>query len=221
MFDRLELLIGDNIKKLEKKHILIVGIGGVGGYVLEALVRSGLYNISIVDSDTFDVTNLNRQILATTNTVNLPKVDIAVKRALTINSNCIINTYKEKLGEDTFKKIVVNNKYDFIIDACDDINAKVMLIKYAKDCKVPFISSMGTANRFKPELFKIVNLEKTYNDPLAKKLRMLLPKRYHNTKVLWSSELPLANGKKLGTLCSLPMAAGAIISSYVINELIK
>ena len=123
------------------------------------------------------------------------------------------------LKEENIKELI-NNSFDYIIDACDDVLTKISLIKYAKDHNLKLISCMGTANKKNPLLFKITNLEQTYNDPLAKKIRTSLPKRYLNTKVLWSSETPLIKGS-LGTFCAIPMTAGAIISQYVINELLK
>ena len=219
MFDRLELLIGKDIEKLKKANILLIGLGGVGGYVFECLIRSGIENITVIDFDKFDITNLNRQILATKETINMKKTEIALKRALLINSNCHIKTIDVALKEDNIKELI-NDSYDYIIDACDDVKTKISLIKYAKDHNLKLISCMGTANKKNPLLFKITNLDKTCNDPLAKKIRTSLPKKYLNTKVLWSSEVPLIK-RNLGTFCAIPMTAGAIIAQYVINEFLK
>ena len=219
MFDRLELLIGNDIEKLKKINILLIGLGGVGGYVFEALIRSGILNITVIDYDKIEITNLNRQILATNKTLNQKKTDIALKRGLEINPNSHIKTIDIALKEDNLKDII-NNSYDYIIDACDDVLTKISLIKYAKDNNLKLISCMGTANKKNPLLFKITNLEKTYNDPLAKKIRTSLPKRYLNTKVLWSSEVPINKGS-LGTFCAIPMTAGAIIAQYVINDILE
>ena len=219
MFDRLELLIGNNIKKLKKANILLIGLGGVGGYVFECLIRSSIENITIIDYDKFDITNLNRQILATNKTLNKNKTDIALNRALTINPNSHIKTINKPLKNENIKELI-NDSYDYIIDACDDVSTKISLIKYAKDNNLKLISCMGTANKKNPLLFKITTLEQTYNDPLAKKIRITLPKRYLNAKVLWSSEVPINKGS-LGTFCAIPMTAGAIIAQYVINELLK
>ncbi len=219
MFNRLELLIGNNLKKLKKANILLIGLGGVGGYVFECLIRSGIENITVIDYDKFEITNLNRQILATNKTLNKNKTDIALKRTLTINPNAHIKPIKIALKEENIKELI-NNSYDYIIDACDDVKTKISLIKYTKDNNLKLISCMGTANKKNPLLFKITNLDKTYNDPLAKKIRTSLPKRYLNTKVLWSSEVPINKGS-LGTFCAIPMTAGSIIAQYVINELLK
>ncbi len=219
MFERLELLIGNDIAKLKKANILLIGIGGVGGYVFECFIRSGIEHITVIDYDQFEITNLNRQILATKETLNKNKTDIALARAKLINPNCHIKRVNMALKEENIKELI-NNSFDYIIDACDDVLTKISLIKYAKDHNLKLISCMGTANKKNPLLFKITNLEQTYNDPLAKKIRTSLPKRYLNTKVLWSSETPLIKGS-LGTFCAIPMTAGAIISQYVINELLK
>ncbi len=219
MFDRLELLIGDEIKKLNTARILLIGVGGVGGYVFECLVRSGILNITVIDGDCFEISNCNRQIYATSNSLNKPKVDIAKLRAKKINSKCMVSIKQMVLNGDNIGEIDLK-LYDYIIDACDDVTVKISLIKYAKDYKLKLISCMGTANKKNPSLFKITTLDKTFNDGLAKKIRTSLPKRYLNTKVLWSSEVPI-NKKGLGTFCALPMAAGAFIAQYVINELLK
>ena len=219
MFDRLELLIGKDIEKLNKANILLIGLGGVGGYVFECLIRSGIENVTVIDYDKFDITNLNRQILATNETINMKKTEIALKRTASINPNCHIKTLDIALKEDNLKDIV-NNSFNYVIDACDDVKTKISLIKYTKDHNLKLISCMGTANKKNPLLFKITNLDKTYNDPLSKKIRTSLPKKYLNTKVLWSSEVPLNKGS-LGTFCAIPMTAGAIIAQYVINDILK
>ena len=128
MFDRLKLLIGNDIEKLNKANILIIGLGGVGGYVFEALIRSGILNITVIDYDKIEITNLNRQILATNKTLNQKKTDIALKRGLEINPNSHIKTIDIALKEDNLKDII-NNSYDYIIDACDDVKTKISLIK--------------------------------------------------------------------------------------------
>ena len=127
MFDRLELLIGKDIEKLNKANILLIGLGGVGGYIFECLIRSGIENITVIDYDKFDITNLNRQILATNETINMKKTEIALKRALLINSNCHIKTIDIALKEDNIKELI-NDSYDYIIDACDDVKTKISLI---------------------------------------------------------------------------------------------
>ena len=219
MFNRIELLIGKDIIKLHNSKILLIGVGGVGGYVLECLVRSGIENITIIDPDDVEITNLNRQIISTEDTIGLSKVEVASKRSLKINSNCHITTIKDRLNEDNISNIL-NNNYDYVIDACDDVKAKIALIKYTKDHQIKLVSCMGTANKINPEKLSITALNKTYNDPLSKKIRTSLPKKYLNTKVLWSSEIPINKGS-LGTFCAIPMVAGATISQYVINEILK
>ncbi len=218
MFNRVELLIGEKIKKLNQANILIIGIGGVGGYVFECLIRSGINNITIIDFDKIELSNLNRQIITTIDNLGLEKVEIAKKRALKINPKCQIKTINEALNKENIE--IVKNNYDYIIDACDDVKLKIALIKYCQDNKLNLISCMGTANKMEPEKLMITTLAKTYNDPLAKKIRTTLPKKYLNTKVLWSSEVPIIKGC-LGTFCAVPMVAGAMIGQYVINEILK
>ncbi len=218
MFERIKLLIGENITKLHQAKIMIIGIGGVGGYVLECLVRSGIENLTIIDFDKIELSNLNRQIISSIDVLDNYKVDVAKNRALTINSKCQIKTIKEALTNENLD--VVKNDYDYIIDACDDVKLKIALIKYCQDNEINLISCMGTANKVEPEKLMITTLNKTYNDPLAKKIRTSLPKKYLKTKVLWSSEVPIIKGC-LGTFCAIPMVAGAMIAQYVINELLK
>ena len=146
MFDRLELIIGDKIKQLNKKTILLLGLGGVGGHVFETLVRSGIGTIIIVDNDKIDKTNLNRQILATNQNINQPKVDEAEKRKNLINPNCTIIKIKEFITEENLN-ILFNQKIDFIIDAIDTIKTKKAVIKYALKNNIKIISVMGTGNK--------------------------------------------------------------------------
>ncbi len=218
MFDRLELLLHENLDKIAKVNVLLIGLGGVGGYTLEVLVRSGFINITVIDKDNFELTNINRQILANSSNLNKEKVIEAKNRALLINPNCKIKALKIALNEDNINEVV--GGYDYVIDACDDTKTKIALIKYAKDNKIKLISCMGTANRLNPLELTTTSLEKTSNDPLAKKIRTSLPKKYLNTKVVWSREVPIKN-KGLGTICYVPMMAGALLAKYVIEDIIK
>lgn len=216
MDTRLKILIGDDFNKLTKVKVLIVGIGGVGGYVLECLIRSGIKNITVMDPDKVEITNLNRQILATNN-INEAKVISAQKRALSINPDCKIEAIQQKL---TIDNIDIINEYDYVIDACDDVQAKVSLIIESKEKKINLISCLGTANRFQPMAFKITTLDKTYHDPLAKKIKNKLPKKYWHTKVVWSEEYPIKR-KELGTICPVPMGAGSLLAMSVLNDIIN
>ena len=223
-FDRIETLVGkDKYCQISNKKILVVGIGGVGGYVVESLVRSGISDISIVDYDTIDITNLNRQIIALHSTIGMKKVEVMKKRILDINPNCNVNTYDIKVTNDNYKEIF-NYQYDYIIDCCDSVEAKKILLLESINRNIPFISSMGTANRMDPTKLEIIDIRKTSNDPLAKIMRKFVKEEKITKKimVLCSSEVPIKNeNNKLGSNSYVPTCAGLIISSYVLNNIFK
>lgn len=221
MNERTITLIGlENFQKLEEKHILIIGLGGVGGTTLEALVRCGIKHITIIDSDKFEISNLNRQILSTTKTIGKNKVDVAKKRALSINSDININEINTFL---TKENIDILEKYDYIIDACDTIPTKVELIKYALKNNIKIISCMGTGKKMDIEKLEITTLAKTINDPLAKKLRNMLKKENITTNipVVSSIELPQKEGNIISSMIFVPSTAGLLLASFVINDIIK
>lgn len=219
---RTEKIIGiDNINKLNNTSVLLVGIGGVGGSALEMLVRSGVNNITIVDFDKFEKSNLNRQILSLETNINKYKVDIAKERVFLINPKCNVITYNKKVDKHFIN--ILDNNYDYIIDACDDINAKVILVKYAIKKGVKIISCCGTGNKIDPSKLYITNIWKTEYDPLAKKLRSELKKEKINYKlpVVTSSEQPLIKtGGFVGSMAMVPNSAGILLASYVINDVI-
>ena len=220
-FDRLKLLVKDNINSFNNVKILIVGVGGVGGYVFESLIRSNFTDITIVDYDIIEISNLNRQIITNLENIGKKKVEVAKERGLSINSKAKITIIDEFVQEDFFLKY--NYIPDYIIDACDTITTKIYLIRYAISHNIKIISCMGTGNRINPEKLKISKLSKTYNDPLAKKIR----NEFKNTKclkvpVVFSEELPVKNdNKRIGTVVTVPMVAGALCASYVINDILK
>ncbi|MEG0909681.1 MAG: ThiF family adenylyltransferase [Bacilli bacterium] len=221
MFTKEIELIGlENFTKLQEKSVLIVGIGGVGGTTLEVLVRSGIKNITLIDYDTFDITNLNRQILATTKDINKKKVDVALNRSLKINKDINIKVKHLYLNKDNVKEI---GMYDYIIDTCDTVTVKVELIRYAKVNNIKIISCMGTGKRIDPTKLFIGTLNKTYNDPLAKVMRKCVkefcPKL--NIPVVASSEIPLNNNVSIGSLMQVTSTAGIYIASFIINDIIK
>ena len=219
MFEREELLIGNKISELKDKTILVVGIGGVGGYVVESMVRAGIGHLILVDFDTVDITNINRQLVALHSTIGKKKVDVYKERVLDINPDCIVDTFDIFYDEDT-KDIIFNSKIDYVIDCCDSLPSKVLLIKECNKRKIPIISSMGTGNKFHPEMFKIDRLNKTEYDPLAKKMRYLLKdnKELLDTMVLYSREQPTEYKGKIGSISYVPSAAGLLLTSYVINS---
>ncbi|MDD2238477.1 MAG: tRNA threonylcarbamoyladenosine dehydratase [Bacilli bacterium] len=222
MFERMISLIGkDKFSKLQTTNVLVVGIGGVGGYALEALARSGIINISIIDYDKIEITNLNRQIISSNDNIGLNKVDVAKERVLKINPDLKIAIFNENLTKDNIDSIL-KNKYDYVIDACDTIDTKVLIIEKSLKYKFKLISCMGTANKTNPALLSITELSKTNNDPIAKILRKKVKELKINKKisVVSSTETPIAN-KNLGTNSYIPGIAGLLCASYVINDITK
>ena len=223
MFERLINLVGeDKFNKIQTTNVLVVGIGGVGGYALEGVVRSGIKNITIIDGDKIEFSNLNRQIISNQDNIGNKKVDIAKNRILSINPEVIIKTFDFNLDKNNIDQILTND-YDYIIDACDDIDAKLLLIEKSLKYNYKLISSMGTANKFNPSLFEITELSKTNNDPIARILRKKVKELRINKKiwVVSSSETPKDNANILGTNSYIPGIAGLICTSYVINDIIK
>ena len=220
MFERVEALIGsDNLEKLKKKTVLVLGIGGVGGYVVESLVRCGISNIIIVDHDIVDETNLNRQIIALNSTIGKKKVDVMEERIKNINKECNVIKYDLFFDSNT-KDEILNNKIDFIVDSCDSVNSKKLIIEEALKRKIDFISSMGTANKLDPTKLEIVDIKKTSYDPLAKKIRKTFKNEKNKIMVICSSDKP-KDIKKLGSISFVPSVAGIYITSYIINDIIK
>ena len=217
--DRLNLLIDTN--KLQDKCVLIIGIGGVGGYALEAICRSGVNNIIIVDNDTIDVTNLNRQIITNLNNIGNKKIDEAKKRILSINDKCNVTCYDLFLDENNIYNIIDNHKIDYIIDACDTISVKKELIRISKKRNIKLITSMGTANKMHPELLEIIDIRKTEYDPVAKILRKMIKDEKIKGKVMCvSSKEQGIKNKKLGSNAFTPATAGLLLASYVINDMV-
>ena len=221
MFDRLELLIGkENIEKISKINVLIVGIGGVGGTALEALVRSGVKNITIIDKDVFSESNLNRQILSTRDSISLYKVDVGINRCKSINPDVNITGLKINLDEKNVNEL---EYFDYIIDACDDINAKLALMQYANKNNINLISSMGTGKRLNPSNVIITRLDKTSNDPLAKKMRYEARKRglKLDIPVVCSKEEPINNDRIIASSIFVPSTAGLMLAYYIIEKVIN
>lgn len=221
MFERLITLIGeDNVNKLKKANVLIVGLGGVGGYALETLVRSGIYNLTIVDGDIVELSNLNRQIISKRDVIGRPKALVAQARTLEINPDVNLKVINEFISEDNFSLLNIDS-FDYVIDACDDLNLKLLLIKNADKYKL--ISSMGTANKMDMTRFKITTIDKTSYDPLAKIIRKKIKEEKIRTKfkVVSSDEKVMKNGTKLGTVAYMPAVSGLLCASYVINDIIN
>ena len=223
-FTRTISLIGENsLQKLSQARIAIFGIGGVGGYSLEALVRAGINNIDLIDNDEINITNINRQIIATHKTIGESKVDIAKKRCLEINPNANIVTHKTFFSPENSNYFDFS-KYDYIIDAIDSVTGKIELVLNAQKNNIPIISSMGTGNKLHPELFEISDIYKTSVCPLAKVMRSELKKRgVKKLKVVYSKEIPIKqSGKRIpASISFVPAVAGMIMAGEVINDLIQ
>ena len=220
------MLIGqENLDKLAAARVLVFGVGGVGGYVCEALCRGGVGRIDIVDKDVVDVTNINRQIIATHETVGRPKVEVCRERMLSINPDVKVDARQcfylpERAGEFDF------GAYDYVVDAVDNVTAKIDIICNARAAGVPVISSMGTGNKLDPTMFKIADIEKTKVCPLAKVVRKELRKRgVFGVKVLYSEEeprKPLSDDTRTpASISFVPSAAGLIIAGRVILDILE
>lgn len=222
MFERVISLIGnEKFKKLESIKVLIVGCGGVGGYALETLVRSGITNIDIIDFDVIDITNLNRQIITNKENIGIKKVLAAKNRVLSINPNININTYEIFLDKDNIHDILKNN-YDYIIDACDNVDTKIELIKRSVKNNYKLISSMGTAKKMDPTKLSITTLDKTNYDKLAKVIRKKVKDLKINKKInVVSSTEEVIKCDTLGSFMMVPATAGILCAKYVIDDVIN
>lgn len=222
--DRTEYLIGkENLEKLASSHVAVFGCGGVGSYAIEALARSGIGNLTLIDNDVVDITNINRQLIADTSTIGKPKVEVEKERLLKINPNLHITIYKEFYEESTANKLL-DVKYDYIIDAIDSVTSKISLIEQANKRNIPIISSMGTGNKLDPTKFEITDITKTSVCPLAKVLRKELPKRgIKHLKVLYSKEQPnrfdTDNKRIPASISFVPSVAGLILAGEVIKDI--
>ena len=222
-FDRLSRVIGDDkVLQLTEKTVLVLGVGGVGGYVCEALARSGVGKLIIVDFDLVDETNINRQIIALDSTIGLKKVDVLEKRIKDINSGCEVIKIDKFIDKDNLFELF-NYDIDYFVDACDTMTVKKMVITECIKRKIKFISSMGTGNKLDPSKLEIVDIRKTINDPLAKVIRKFVKDEKINSKVmvLSSSELPIKTGERTpGSTAFVPASAGLLIASYVVRQFI-
>ena len=242
-FARTELLIGkEKIEKLQNSKVAIFGIGGVGSYVVEGLARAGIGNFILIDKDIVSVTNINRQIIATTKTIGKPKVEIAKERILEINPLAKVEIFQEFFCVENIKLFNKIKDVDYIVDAIDTISSKIELIVNANNNNVPIISCMGTGNKLDPTKFEITDIYKTSVCPLAKAIRKRLKEiGIQKLKVLYSKEEPikiedntkenmemvkikeneLNNNKIIGSISFVPSVAGLIISGEVIKDIIK
>lgn len=231
-FSRLQLIVGEqSIETLSKKTVAIFGVGGVGGYVVEALARSGVGHFVLIDNDKVCESNINRQILATHKTLGRLKVDVAKERILDINPNAVVDTFAVfylPSNRDEFDF----TKYDYVIDVIDTVTAKIDIIVRAKELNIPVISAMGAGNKMNPSMMEITDISKTEMDPLAKVMRRELRSRgIKNLKVVYSKEKPIkpagdsnteSSGKRVpGSSAFVPSVSGLLIASEVVKDLIN
>lgn len=222
-YTRTIAVLGDDaVKKLKDRRVAVFGVGGVGSYTVEALARAGVGRIDLVDNDIFNETNINRQLYATHKTIGQYKVDVARERILDINPNCNVMVYKTFYLPENADQIDLT-QYDYIVDAIDTVCAKVELIVRADKCGIKIISSMGTGNKLKPELFEVSDIFKTSVCPLAKVMRTRLKNEgIKKLKVVYSKEQPIATlDNVIGSVPFVPSVAGLIIAGEVIKDIIK
>lgn len=221
-FSRTAQLLGnENVKNLFDKHVIIFGVGGVGGYVVEALARSGIGKISIVDNDVVNESNINRQIIALHSTVGMQKVEVLKNRILDINPECQVFVYNQFFLPENSKDFDFSI-YDYVVDAVDTVTAKLEIIKKSKESNVPVISSMGTGNKLNPMGFKVSDISKTKVCPLARVMRNELKKRgISKVKCVYSEENPVIQTQTPASVAFVPPVVGLLIASEVIEDLIK
>lgn len=221
MFERFELLVGNKINEIKKKTVLIIGLGGVGSYACESLIRSGIESLIIVDNDRIDITNLNRQLMTNLDNIGEYKTKVWVDRISKINPHCKvreITTFIDKNNIDTLFEYDI----DYVIDACDTIETKVLLIKKCLDKNIKIISCMGTGNKMDPSKLKITDLSKTNYDKLARIMRRKLKEYgiYHVT-VVSSDEVGYTKIEKtIPSNSFVPATAGLLLTSFVINDIV-
>lgn len=224
MLERLEILTGrDNLNNIINKTVMIIGLGGVGGYAVESLVRCGIKNIIIVDYDKIDITNKNRQLIALDSTIDMKKTEVLKNRINDINKDCNVKVLDLFLKASDIDSII-NSDIDYVVDACDTISVKMEIIKVCLDKKIKFISCMGTGKRLNPSLLEVTDIRKTNNDPIAKIIRKFVRDNKINKKipVVCSKEVPLkTDSNKIGSNSFVPASAGLLITSYIINDILK
>lgn len=231
-FSRQSLLIGgEKTKKLINSSVIIFGLGGVGGFTIESLSRAGIGTITLVDFDTVDITNLNRQIIATHSSIGEEKTKLFKKRILDINPDALVNIHNLRVTPENAKALFDDIKYDYIVDAIDTVSAKLALIEISKDKDIPIISSMGFGNKLDPTTIKIADISKTSVCPLARAIRQELKKRrIKKVKTVFSTEVAIKpknlDGSReksinVGSISFVPSVAGLIIASEVIKDIIN
>lgn len=218
---RTEILIGnENIDKIARKHITIVGVGGVGGYVAVMLVRAGIEKIKLIDFDTVSSSNINRQVVAEIDTIGRVKVEVLKEKLLKINDKIEIEVIKERICEDNICKLIKNT--DIVVDAIDSVKDKISLIIYCKKNNINIISAMGAGNRYDIPNFYLTDIYKTHDDGLAKVIRKKLRENNINKlDVVTTDSKPIKCGNVIGSISYYPAVCGCTLSAVVINKIIK
>ncbi len=219
-FSRTELLLGrEGVKRLRDASVAVFGIGGVGGYVVEALARSGVGCLHLIDHDKVSMSNLNRQIIAVSSTIGRYKADVARERILAINPEAEVYAYRTFYMPDTAGEFDFT-QYDYVVDAIDTVTGKLAIITQAKQAGVPVISSMGAGNKLEASAFEVADIYQTSVCPLAKVMRRELKKReIESLKVVYSKEPPLSSDRPPGSTAFVPAAAGLILAGEVVKDL--
>ena len=225
IYQRTGALIGpEALEKLKKAKVLVCGLGGVGGFCFEALVRAGVGTLGLCDMDRVDATNLNRQILALTSTVGQLKTDAAAGRAAQINPSAVLKVYPLRIAEDTIEQLDIAS-WDYIADCIDDVDAKVLLIRRAKEAGVPILCAMGTGNKLDASVFKVCNIRKTEQDRLAKVMRKRLREEGldEGVTVVYSPEPPVTEIRNgvIPSISYMPATAGLRMAGEILQNLIK
>jgi tRNA A37 threonylcarbamoyladenosine dehydratase len=221
-FEGLELLVHEKINDIYDKTVLIIGLGGVGSYAVEALVRSGISNLIIVDNDTISLSNLNRQLMSYHTNIGNFKTDEIEKRILSINPNCKITKINKFITLENINELF-NRDYDYIVDACDTITVKLELIRISKRKNIKLISSMGTGNKMDPSRLKIMDVRKTSYDPIAKIIRKMVKDEKIKGKVMVVCSDEEGYTKVIDKIPSnsfVPATAGLLCASFVINDIV-
>lgn len=221
-FARLELLVGEKISKIKNLKVLIIGVGGVGGYAAESLARCGVSNITIVDYDRIDITNINRQIIALHSTIGKKKVDVLSTRIKDINPNCQVKTYDLFIDSSNIQ-LIFDADCDYILDCCDTIKSKELIIREAVKRKIKIISSMGAGFKLDPSKISIAKLKNTSYDKIASILRKNLKdqKKCLEIPVVYSTESVFKHEKIIGSNSFIPSMFGLFMTSYIINDIVK
>jgi tRNA A37 threonylcarbamoyladenosine dehydratase len=221
MFSRLELLVGDKLSLLQSKKVIVFGVGGVGGYATEMLARSGIGSITVVDYDTVDITNKNRQIIALDSTIGKSKVEVMKYRIYDFNKDCYVTAIDKKLTADNIADFDLT-QYDYIVDAIYMVTSKINLITFAHNNNIPVISAMGVGNRLGIPEFEITDIYKTSGDGLAKVLRKKLRENgVSNHTVIFCKNQATPNGDTIGSIAYYPAISGCMVAAKVIEDFLK